>query len=1205
MKNPAYIYSFLIIVATVLGTSDSWAQDNPTFLPRIVDETNGRMIVVDIDGDGANDLVSRGSGEEALVLYEVKNGSFEKRVLLTDLRFRGDRIAVNDIDGDGDLDLVTGLGRGETDDAGIDAIWIENPLPSGNPMEQGTWKIHLIGAHEDYPKDMEAVDFDGDGLLDVVSRTHEQTVIYFQHEGDQWTQDVLLEHESHEGMGVGDLDMDGDPDIVLNGFWYETPDDPRTGTYIRHDIDPLWFTPVEGTWRDNNAAVAVADLTADGLLDVLTCHSELPGYPLSLYTAASADAVKQGLWQERKVAGIFDFCQTLDTGDIDNDGDLDILAAKFERDHGNDDFRNAPPYPIIVFYNEGEGLDWREQKLSDEGMYAGVLGDVGDDGDLDIVGPRSYWKGPIEVLENQQADDALPLDQWTYIQVDDSRGAYVVPGGAGWWKAFGLALGDLSGDGLGDIVSGNYYYINPGGGMAQPWTRGEFPVEVDATLILDIDGDEYADVIGQSLPTVYWLEADNKDGTEWTARAIGSLASGGHGNTQLYAATQIVPGERPELLFGAEGGRMYYFEIPDDPGDAPWPLTQISTEGGGYGHGDIDGDGFVDIAGSYSVEGGEPVPGASDARWFNSRTAWWKNPGDGSARWQRFDIGEATHADRYELADLNGDDRLDLIITEERYWGLEPNSNLYWFEQPTDPLQPWTRHTVATQYSMNNLDVADMDHDGDMDILTNEHRMPRGDMVMLEIERTQIWENDGTGNFTQHDIDTGKESHLGSQAADLDRDGDLDIVSIAWRNSQNLHLWRNDALQGGPSPDLEAPTALRRFGDDARYDLPPYKLPIVVDASGYARHDKAVLLNLNFSRQLEKVQAGRPFDRTSLRLVEVDAVGRVLDPEVSFQFDTLDDFDAAERAVGTLVFLLEGESPPFAKRHFDLYFGDEGSGEYQAATFEDRVSIEDIGAYEGFPTWKIATPAAQYFYHKVSGGFASLIDREGNDWVSFHPSNGPEGEYRGIPNIAPVNWHPGRPDGKKPTQIIHDGPLRLRLLTETEDEAWRAVWDIFPQYATMTLLKKGEEPYWILYEGTPGGTFDMTDYFVTSHGLVFDDMAKWEGADNDYWNEDLPGPEWVYFGDANLDRVMYYALHEDNQAVEEFWNFGQGGMTVWGFGRGPRAEDGSGWQRLTDAPVHLTVGFAENNTFTGASKVVNGAYRPLTLSTEDSQRVTP
>jgi hypothetical protein len=88
---------------------------------------------------------------------------------------------------------------------------------------------------------------------------------------------------------------------------------------------------------------------------------------------------------------------------------------------------------------------------------------------------------------------------------------------------------------------------------------------------------------------------------------------------------------------------------------------------------------------------------------------------------------------------------------------------------------------------MNSMDAADMDADGDTDIIINEHR---GD------KRVQIWENDGKGNFTAHLAGQEKEGHLGARVADMDNDGDLDILSIAWDNYKFLHLWRNDNGKG-------------------------------------------------------------------------------------------------------------------------------------------------------------------------------------------------------------------------------------------------------------------------------------------------------------------------------------------------------------------------------------------------------------------------
>ncbi len=87
---------------------------------------------------------------------------------------------------------------------------------------------------------------------------------------------------------------------------------------------------------------------------------------------------------------------------------------------------------------------------------------------------------------------------------------------------------------------------------------------------------------------------------------------------------------------------------------------------------------------------------------------------------------------------------------------------------------------------MNNLDAADVDRDGDTDLVTNEHKGSR--------HRTEIFLNNGKAGFTPQLVGEGKEMHLGARCFDLDSDGDLDIVGPGWDRYQELHLYRNDAL---------------------------------------------------------------------------------------------------------------------------------------------------------------------------------------------------------------------------------------------------------------------------------------------------------------------------------------------------------------------------------------------------------------------------
>ena len=157
---------------------------------------------------------------------------------------------------------------------------------------------------------------------------------------------------------------------------------------------------------------------------------------------------------------------------------------------------------------------------------------------------------------------------------------------------------------------------------------------------------------------------------------------------------------------------------------------------------------------------------------------WLRNDG---GNWTTFTLGKVTEGepDRCDLADINGDGRLDAVVS------LEKGTDVLWYESPADPAKPWRRHRIGRVAGQGfSMDTVDFDLDGDCDVVIGEHRG-------AEANRVVIFENAGQPeSWPVHAIDSGPKNqidhHDGSQAVDMDRDGDLDIISIGWYNPK---LW--------------------------------------------------------------------------------------------------------------------------------------------------------------------------------------------------------------------------------------------------------------------------------------------------------------------------------------------------------------------------------------------------------------------------------
>jgi hypothetical protein len=157
--------------------------------------------------------------------------------------------------------------------------------------------------------------------------------------------------------------------------------------------------------------------------------------------------------------------------------------------------------------------------------------------------------------------------------------------------------------------------------------------------------------------------------------------------------------------------------------------------------------------------------------------------------------------DRVETADVDGDGDWDVVI------GCEHAERLVWGENPSDPTDPWPEHVIATDLLYMSLDVKDLDRDGDPDVVAGEH-MGSGRVVLFENLSTG-------GAWEAHEVDAGDlgglDHHMGTRLADMDGDGDFDLLSIGW-DSRTLVLYENEAARDDTAESLpslpKAPAAL-------------------------------------------------------------------------------------------------------------------------------------------------------------------------------------------------------------------------------------------------------------------------------------------------------------------------------------------------------------------------------------------------------------